>query len=116
MTGENSSKELSLFQMLQCIALLPKVLEILTQQERHLATLKREMATDAKKAEVHADGWLDAKEAARYMGISDTTFDKYRYKTTPRVKGYPLEGKVLYKKSDLDSFVKLYALKSSGLA
>ena len=116
MAHEQSPMELSLGQALQCIALLPKVLEALNQQARHLADLKAELAANARKNNGHADGWLDAKEAARYMGISATTFDKYRYKTTPTLKGYPLDGKILYKKSALDLFIQLYALKSQGLA
>jgi hypothetical protein len=62
----------------------------------------------------HSDGWLDAKSAARYLEISENTFDKYRYKTNPRIKGFRLDGKILYKRSDLDAFVKLYELKSVG--
>lgn len=65
---------------------------------------------------MRSNGWLDAKEAARNLSVSDATFDKYRYKTTPSIKGYPLDGKILYKKSDLDTFVRLYALKAGGLA
>ena len=64
-----------------------------------------------------SDGWLDSKAAAKYMGnVSRTTFDKYRYETSPRLTGCALDGKVLYKKSDIDAFVRLYALKSAGLA
>ena len=61
------------------------------------------------------DCWLDAKQAAAYLSMSAGSFDKYRYKTNPRVKGYPLDGKILYKKSDLDQFVKLYAVKAEGV-
>jgi len=50
------------------------------------------------------------------MGISQTTFDKYRYQTTPKIKGSKLDGKTLYKRSDLDTFIMLYELKSRGLA
>jgi len=61
------------------------------------------------------DCWLDAKQAAAYLSLSAGSFDKYRYKSNPRVKGYPLDGKILYKKSDLDQFVKLYAAKAEGV-
>ena len=63
-----------------------------------------------------SDCWLDAKAAAAYLCISAGTFDKYRYDTNPRLKGYPLDGKILYKKSDLDQFVQLYSVKSEGSA
>ncbi len=61
-------------------------------------------------------GFLDAKAAAAYCGMSRGTFDKYRYKTRVKIKGYRIDGKVLYKVDDLDSFIKLYELKSNGLA
>lgn len=75
------------------------------------------MATAATQSTVVAgDGWLDAKAAAKYLGHSSGSFDKYRYKTNPKLKGYRLDGKTLYKRSDLDSFVRLYELKSAGVA
>jgi hypothetical protein len=62
------------------------------------------------------DGYLDAKAAAEYLGISPNTFDKYRYSTKIKIKGYKLDGKTLYKKSDLDLFVMTYEAKSLGVA
>lgn len=57
-------------------------------------------------------GFLDAKAAAAYCGMSRGTFDKYRYNTEVRIRGYHLDGKVLYKREDLDSFIKLYEIRS----
>jgi hypothetical protein len=62
------------------------------------------------------DCWLDANAAAKYMCVSKSSFDKYRYDTSPKLTGYRLDGKVLYKKTDIDRFIKLYAVKSNGLA
>jgi hypothetical protein len=62
------------------------------------------------------DGYMDAKAAAAYLGMSPTTFDKYRYNTKIKIKGYKLDGKVWYKKSDLDLFMLTYHSKSQGLA
>ena len=62
------------------------------------------------------DCWLDANAAAKYMCMSKSSFDKYRYETSPKLTGYRLDGKVLYKKADIDRFIKLYAVKSNGLA
>ena len=74
-----------------------------------IADLKKRLSSSGE------DKWLDAKEAAKYMGISPGSFDKYRYSTTPSLKGAKLDGKVLYKKSDLDDFIMLYEVKSQGL-
>jgi hypothetical protein len=62
------------------------------------------------------DRYMDAKKAAEYLGMSPTTFDKYRYKTKIKIKGYKLDGKVWYKKSDLDLFMLTYNAKSLGVA
>ena len=47
--------------------------------------------------------------------VSVGTFDKYRYQTSPRIKGYRVGGKILYKRADLDAFVMLYEVKSDEL-
>lgn len=59
---------------------------------------------------------MDAKEAAAYLGMCPNTFDKYRYKAKIKIKGYKLDGKVKYKKSELDLFMLTYNAKSQGLA
>lgn len=63
-----------------------------------------------------ADRYLDAKEAAAYLGMSLNTFDKYRYNTKVKIKGHKLDGKIWYKKSDLDLFMLTYDVKSRGIA
>jgi len=79
-----------------------------------LMTENRQRA--ARVSEPSKDGWLDSKNAAKYLGISSGSFDKYRYGSAVKIKGYPLDGKILYKRDDLDNFVKLYAIKLQGLA
>jgi hypothetical protein len=59
-------------------------------------------------------GYLDAKAAAAYCGLSRGTFDKYRYQTRVKVHGFKLDGKVLYRREDLDEFIKLYEIRSKG--
>jgi hypothetical protein len=109
-----SNEGAAAMQMLKGIAALPSVLELLREHSRHLEALRFEIARkQAHRPE--ADGWLDAKAAAKYLNMSDSTFDKYRYQTTPRIKGYKLDGKTLYKKADLDAFVMLYEVNSRGL-
>ncbi len=68
-----------------------------------------------KNARVVEGGFLDSRNAASYCGISRGTFDKYRYSTRVKLKGYRLDGKVLYKREDLDAFIKLYEVKTAGI-
>lgn len=85
----------------------------IAQIQKDLAQIKRLIQNRHPSLET---GYLDAKAAAAYCGMSRGTFDKYRYKSAIKIKGYPIDGKILYKREDLDSFIKLYDLKSRGLA
>lgn len=62
------------------------------------------------------DRYMPPKEAIAYLGVCPKTFDKYRYETKVRIKGYKLDGMNLYKKSDLDLFMMTYEAKSKGFA
>ena len=62
------------------------------------------------------DRYMTPKEASDYLGMSITTFDKYRYNTKIKIKGCKLDGKNWYRKSDLDLFMLTYDAKSQGLA
>lgn len=57
------------------------------------------------------DGWIDAKAAMSYLGMSKNTFEKYRNK----MHGFRVGGKFYYKKKDLDSFVKLWEVNQYHL-
>jgi hypothetical protein len=112
------TEDVSFTQVLHGIALLPCVVTALRELQclrGEITSLIAEVKNTHQKTE-NEDGWLDAKAAAKYVRMSPATFDKYRYKTSPKIKGYPLDGKTLYKKSDLDTFVRLYELKNRGLA
>jgi hypothetical protein len=85
----------------------------IAQIQRDLAEIKRLIQSRGANLET---GYLDAKAAAAYCGMSRGTFDKYRYKSAIKIKGYPIDGKILYKREDLDGFIKLYDVKSRGLA
>jgi hypothetical protein len=90
------------------------LMELIRAQSGRLQRIEAILAQGVQNP-AESNCWLDARQAAAYLGFSAGTFDKYRYKTNPRIKGYPLDGKVLYKKSDLDQFVKLYAAKVEGV-
>jgi hypothetical protein len=62
------------------------------------------------------DRYLTPLEAMDYLSFSKGTFDKYRYSSEIKIKGYPLDGKTWFKKSDLDRFMLTYQAKSGGLA
>lgn len=99
------------------IASLPTILASLEKQQNELSALGQEIkAVHQRGGSDFSDAWLNAKEAARYLGMSPRTFDKYRYQTSLRIKGYKVGGKTLYKKADLDTFVKLYEVWSTGTA
>lgn len=57
------------------------------------------------------DGYMSPEEAREYLGMSQSTFDKYRYKTKIRIPSYQLDGKCWFKKSDLDRFMLTYKIK-----
>ena len=102
-------------QLLAGVAQYPALVERLRSMERQINLILNNQARTAP-AEDTRGGWLDAKAGAKYMCISPCTFDKYRYRTDPKLKGYNLDGKTLYKKSDLDMFIMLYAAQSGGLS
>ena len=93
------------------LANVPALGENLKRLQREISEMREEIRNMAARPE-KADGWIDAREAAEYMGLSAGSFDKYRYTASPKIKGYKLDGKTLYKRSDLDSFIKLYELRS----
>ena len=84
------------------------------QLARDVAALRTEIAQSKAASNGDTDaGWIDAKRAAKYLGLSATTFDKYRYQTHVKIKGYKVGGKLLYQRKDLDSFVKLFEINSA---
>lgn len=97
---------------LRCV---PELWEKLGCVQRELSALRTDFMKQ-KELPTEYDGWLDAKRAAKYLDMSASTFDKYRYTSAIRISGYSVGGKTLYRKRDLDNFVMLYDIKSRGLA
>jgi len=62
------------------------------------------------------DRYMTTQEAKDYLGMSDNTFEKYRYKTKVKIKGYLLDSVYRFKKSDLDRFMMTYNAKSCVMA
>jgi hypothetical protein len=102
--------------LLTGIAALPRLLRLLEEHALAIKALTSEVKALRSGSQGTADGWLDAKGAAEYLDMSAGTFDKFRYQTTPKIKGYRVGGKTLYKRADLDNFVMLFEVKSQGLA
>ena len=103
----------ALAQMLEALSAAPMIVSMLKEHGRQLAALREEVRQKSNGA-AEADGWLDAKAAAAYLGLSATTFDKYRYQSRVKIKGYKVGGKLLYQRKDLDSFVRLYEINSAA--
>lgn len=99
-----------LTRMLDGLSAAPVIVSMLQEQSRQLAALRDDFR---RRPASEVDGWLGAKAAARYLGLSTATFDKYRYQTRVKIKGYRVGGKLLYQRKDLDSFVKLYEINSA---
>ena len=97
------------------LAALPDLVEKLGRIEEKFAHLEAEVKKNVG-GEKDLDGWIDAAKAAKYLDMSPGTFDKYRYTVEPKITGHTVGGKTLYKRTDLDLWVKLWELKSNGLA
>ncbi len=105
----------SVLHFLELLNSIPEVLTELRSVTRALKDWKKEDLSSSGQG----DSWLNPKKAAEYMGISASSFDKYRYPripSLPSIKGYKVGGTTLFKKSDLDNFIRLYELKVDGVA
>lgn len=102
-------------QLAQVVPILNNLTELVQAQSQQIRWLQENQSRINSTME-NSDCWLDAKKAADYICVSKSTFDKYRYDAEVKITGYALDGKILYKKSDLDNFVMLYDLKSRGVA
>ena len=107
----------ALSHILKGVAALPDVLELLQAQSQEINTLREEIkGLRFPRQDADTDGWLDAEGARKYLSMSANTFDKYRYQTSPSIKGYKVGGKTLFKRADLDNFVRLFEIKSNDIS
>ena len=113
MTRREDREASAVATMLGAWATIPDILPLLRALTEQLRNIEDRITRIQKQADA-PDRWLDAKAAAEYLGVSAGTFDKYRYKTNRRITGHALDGKILYKKSELDNFVILYQNASGG--
>ena len=115
MTNQPTDSQAIALQALLAGLAVSGLAEPLARLERRLEAIEK--AVRAKPAgEGTESGWLDASKAAVYLDMSAGTFDKYRYGSEPRITGYKVGGKTLYKREDLDRWVKLYELRAGGRA
>ena len=106
----------ALSQFLAGIADLPLIIQGLKSQSEEFQKLRQEISELLRCSRPSSvEGWMDAKRAAAYLGVSAGTFDKFRYLTQPKLKGYKAGGKTYYQRADLDNFIKLYDVRSQGL-
>lgn len=109
---ENLQKTLNLLKLPEDVALNTKSLGQLHSKIDALQDLIVKFIDNIELG----DRYMTPKEACMYLGMSETTFDKYRYSTKIKIKGYKLDGKTWYRKSDLDLFMLTYNTKSQGFA
>lgn len=75
-----------------------------TLKESVKTKMELKAITEALKNKPTTD-WYSKKEAAKYVELSERQLDRYR--TSGKIKSYQttLNGKVRFKKSDLDKFL-----------
>jgi hypothetical protein len=88
--------------------------QTLSDLHRKIDSIQSFMSSFSEHIEV-GDRYMSAKEASTYLGMSENTFNKYRYEAKVKIKGCKLDGKNWYKKSDLDRFMLTYEAKSLAL-
>jgi hypothetical protein len=102
--------------LLEGLAAFPTILKLLQDQQQQIAILVGEVRELRSKV-TSPDGWVDAKGARAHLAnMSKPTFDKYLRETSPKIKGYKTDGRLLFDKEELDRWVRLYDLKSRGEA
>jgi hypothetical protein len=102
---------LGLAHLLQAVGAVPALISMMESQQTLILALRQDV-TDllAKQKSIAADGWLDAQGAMVYLaGMAPATFDRYRYCKINPIPGHKLNGKVYYKPSEIDRWMKLYS-------
>jgi hypothetical protein len=109
---ESLNKNLQLLEMPALVVNIYKAIE-----ELHIKhdAMNDYMVKISSSLEI-GDRYLTPLEAMDYLSFSKGTFDKYRYSSKVKIKGYQLDGKTWFKKSDLDRFMLTYQAKSADLA
>lgn len=80
---------------------IPKTKDVLTRREA-INLIKKYSSRE----------YLKKGEAANYLGVSATTFWRWRINPENKIHSYTIDGMTLYKKSDLDDFYERKAIKS----
>ena len=102
-------------QLLEMPTLVTGIFKLITDLHSKHDTIKEFLEKFSDSFEI-GDRYLTPQDAMNYLGFSKNTFDKYRYTTKVKIKGYQLDGKAWFKKSDLDRFMMTYEAKSAGFA
>jgi hypothetical protein len=109
---ESLNGSLQLLEMPSIVINIYKAIEQLHEKQDAI----NECIAKTNSASDNGDRYMTPQEAMNYLGFSKNTFDKYRYSSIVKIKGYQLDGKTWYKKSDLDRFMLTYRAKSCGKA
>ncbi len=114
MEGVNDLSSLSL--IIHKIDAIPCILNEINEIRECVENIQKENLRMRDLVIKGDDCWMDAEDARVYMRVSKNTFDNYRYSFNPRLIGHPVGGKTLYKKSDIDHWVRTYQYKSADLS
>jgi hypothetical protein len=103
------------FQLLEMPSLVINIYKSIEQLHKKQDAIQEYISKYTSSLEI-GDGFMTPQQAMDYLSFSKGTFEKYRYKSKIKIKGYQLDGKTWFKKSDLDLFMLTYQAKSGGLA
>lgn len=82
---------------------------VVTSMIPDIAKFKFNQKDVNRMVELSSKEWLNVRESANYMGISETTFREWRKKY--KIPSRTIESVTRWKKSDLDEFWKKRGVK-----
>jgi hypothetical protein len=103
------------FQLLEVPSMAMTIIKMINDLQSKQEAIQGYLEKITDSVEI-GDRYLTPQEAMNYLGFSKGTFDKYRYNSKITIKGFQLDGKTWFKKSDLDRFMLTYQAKSAVLA
>jgi excisionase family DNA binding protein len=95
-------------------AKLSEISEAVSEIKEQLNVMR--LVLSAPSNEKHPADWLGSSDAAKYLRMSKTTFEKHLYCGPIKINSYLVGGKRLFKRADLDRWVITHNDKLRGYA
>lgn len=95
-------------------AKLSEISEAVSEIREQLNVMR--LVLSAPPNEKHPADWLGSSDAAKYLRMSKTTFEKHLYVGPIKINSYLVSGKRLFKRADLDRWVITHNDKLRGYA